>query len=381
MITGNKGLIRDINSRLVLETIINSKFISRAALSKKLGLTKATISAIVQDLINNNLVTEIGSDDTTLGRKPILLGFNRNAGYVICVDLGEDTISVLKTDLLGEDRTLKRIKKPKCEFIIQAITDLIETMIQDFRKTPYGLVGLTLGVYGSVDEPNVIYDTSNTICVTNIAMELERQFQTPVYLYKDSALSVFAEKIYAYDASNLVEICIASQVRLGIMIQNEIYTGFQGRAGEIGHMVVEPGGKACTCGNFGCFNQYLSETILLKEYAEKRGIADIGMEIFISHYEAGIPESILMVDTFTKYLSLCIHNVICTYNPEVIILNSNLTNALPSIISRAKESLNKQGYNNISLVPSTLHKSSVLLGGTNIAVKNFLSISNLRLPN
>jgi predicted NBD/HSP70 family sugar kinase len=381
MITGNKGLIRDINSRLVLETIINSKFISRAALSKKLGLTKATISAIVQDLINNNLVTEIGSDDTTLGRKPILLSFNRNAGYVICVDLGEDTISVLKTDLLGEDRTLKRIKKPKCELIIQAITDLIETMIQDFRKTPYGLVGLSLGVYGSVDEPNVIYDTSNTICVTNIAMELERQLQTPVYLYKDSALSVFAEKIYAYDASNLVEICFATQVRLGILIQNEIYTGFQGRAGEIGHMVVEPGGKACTCGNFGCYNQYLSETILLKEYAEKRGIADIGMETFLSHYEAGVPESILMVDTFTKYLSLCIHNVICTYNPEVIILNSNLTNALPSIISRAKESLNKQGYNNISLVPSTLHKSSVLLGGTNIAVKNFLSISNLRLPN
>jgi predicted NBD/HSP70 family sugar kinase len=211
-------------------------------------------------------------------------------------------------------------------------------------------------------------------------MELERQFQTPVYLYKDSALSVFAEKIYAYDASNLVEICIASQVRLGIMIQNEIYTGFQGSAGEIGHMVVEPGGKACTCGNFGCYNQYLSETILLKEYAEKRGIADIGMETFLSHYEAGIPESILMVDTFTKYLSLCIHNVICTYNPEVIILNSNLTNALPSIISLIKENLNRQGLDNISLVPSTLNKSSVLLGGTNIAVKNFLSISNLRLP-
>jgi predicted NBD/HSP70 family sugar kinase len=104
------------------------------------------------------------------------------------------------------------------------------------------------------------------------------------------------------------------------------------------------------------------------------------METFLSHYEAGVPESILMVDTFTKYLSLCIHNVICTYNPEVIILNSNLTNALPSIISLINENLNRQGLDNISLVPSTLNKSSVLLGGTSIAVKNFLSISNLRLP-
>ena len=79
MITGSKELIRDINTRLVLETIINNGSISRAAIAKHLGLTKATISAIVQELIVKRLVIEIGSDDTSHGRKPILLSLNKKA--------------------------------------------------------------------------------------------------------------------------------------------------------------------------------------------------------------------------------------------------------------------------------------------------------------
>ena len=68
MITGSKELIRDINLTLVLETIISKGPISRAAISKTLGLTKATISAIVTDLIQKQLIIEVGSDNTHLGR-------------------------------------------------------------------------------------------------------------------------------------------------------------------------------------------------------------------------------------------------------------------------------------------------------------------------
>ena len=73
MVTGSKELIRDINTHLVLETIINEASISRAATAKHLGLTKDTVSAIVQDLINLKLVIEIGSDDTSLGENPSFL--------------------------------------------------------------------------------------------------------------------------------------------------------------------------------------------------------------------------------------------------------------------------------------------------------------------
>ena len=72
MVTGSRELIREMNRRLVLETVINDGPLSRAAISKKLGLTKATISAIVQDLLEEQYIEEIGSDQTQYGRKPIL---------------------------------------------------------------------------------------------------------------------------------------------------------------------------------------------------------------------------------------------------------------------------------------------------------------------
>lgn len=71
MVTGSRELIREMNRRLVLETVINDGPLSRAAISKKLGLTKATISAIVQDLLDEQYIEEIGSDQTQYGRKPI----------------------------------------------------------------------------------------------------------------------------------------------------------------------------------------------------------------------------------------------------------------------------------------------------------------------
>ena len=83
----NQEMIRDNNRRLVLEYIVNNPPVSRAALSKELKLTKATISAIVQDLLLQNLILEIGSAKTSLGRKPILLEFNQQYGFVLAIDV------------------------------------------------------------------------------------------------------------------------------------------------------------------------------------------------------------------------------------------------------------------------------------------------------
>ena len=108
MRTGSKELIRDINSHLILEIILREGKISRAALSKQSGLTKATVSAIVLELIEKNLVIEVGSDDTSMGRKPILLTFNASCGHVLSIDLNVDTIAAMTSNLLGENCRLKQ---------------------------------------------------------------------------------------------------------------------------------------------------------------------------------------------------------------------------------------------------------------------------------
>ena len=87
MPTGNQEYIRDMNRSLVLEASSITPRLPGRDLSKMLHLTKATISNIVQELIDRELVLEVGSGDAPMGRKPILLTFHNRCGYVVSVDL------------------------------------------------------------------------------------------------------------------------------------------------------------------------------------------------------------------------------------------------------------------------------------------------------
>jgi predicted NBD/HSP70 family sugar kinase len=379
MVTGSKELIRDINTNLVLETIINQNAISRAAIAKHLGLTKATISAIVQELINKKLVIEIGSDDTSLGRKPILLSLNKKAGYVICIDVGVDTISALVSDLLGEDCSLKQIKTPKNP------SDLINVLIQLIKSmklpkgSPYGLVGITLGIHGVIANNHVSFTPYYDLSDLNLAEELGDHFNTQVYLENEANLSVIGEMTFQYDYPNIANISIHSGVGLGIIIDHELYTGYNGRAGEFGHTIIEIDGRQCPCGNKGCLEQYVSERTLLQQLAQRKGLEKISFDSFSQMYEKEDPDAQEIMEQFVKYMSVCVNNVLNAYNPDIVVINSSFTIFFPHITKRIEEALKSRMNSFVKIVPSVLQDTSILLGGVCVAIKGFLGIHNLKL--
>jgi len=381
MITGSKELIRDINTQLVLETIINHATISRAATAKILGLTKATISAIVQDLINRKLVIEIGSDDTNLGRKPILLSLNKKAGYVISIDLGVETISALVCDLAGEDSSLKQIKTPKnINNIVEEIIKLIESMKLP-SDTPYGLVGITIGIHGVTVNNEVSFAPYYNLSGLKLAERLSQHFDAPVYLENEANLSVMGEKTFQYDYSNIANISVHSGIGLGIIINDRLYTGYSGRAGEFGHTIVEIDGRKCPCGNHGCLEQYVSERVLLKEFAALKGLEEADFNYYRKMYEENDPDAVRIMNQFIKYMSVCINNILNAFNPEIVIINSSFTIHFPNVLEKIESSLRSRMNSYIKIVPSVLRDTSILLGGACVAIKNFLGINNLKLNN
>jgi len=379
MVTGSKELIRDINTNLVLETIINQNAISRAAIAKHLGLTKATISAIVQELINRKLVIEIGSDDTNLGRKPILLSLNKKAGYVICIDIGVETISALVADLLGEDCSLKQIKTPKNPAnLVNILIQLVESMKLP-KGSPYGLVGITLGIHGVIANNRVSFAPYYNLSNLNLAEELSAHFNTPVYLENEANLSAIGEMTFQYDYPNIANISIHSGVGLGIIINHELYAGYNGRAGEFGHTIVEIDGRQCPCGNRGCLEQYVSERTLLQQFAKKKGLEEVNFDYFSKMYEKDDPDAKEIMDQFIKYMSVCVNNVLNAYNPDIVVINSSFTIFFPHITNRIEEALRSKMNSYVKIVPSVLQDTSILLGGVCVAIKGFLGIRNFQL--
>lgn len=382
MVTGSKELIRDINSNLVLEAIINSSPISRATISKNLGLTKATISAIVQELINKNLVIEIGSDDTSLGRKPILLSFNKNAGYSICIDLGVENLSALISDLQGENCRLKQVKTPKnIDSLIPALITLIDVLKKDSLNTPYGLVGITLGIHGVTVNNKISFTPYYDLTSLDLPNALSNHFNVPVFVENEANLSVIGEKTFMYDYPNIANISVHSGIGLGLMVDDDLYTGFSGHAGEFGHTIIEMDGRVCPCGNHGCLEQYVSERVLLQEFAKTKGLEQVEFDYFSSMYQTGDIDAIHIIQKFIKYMTVCVNNILNAYNPDIIIINSSFTIFFPNLIHKIEENLSSRMNQFEHIVPSALQDTSILLGGICVSIKNFLGVNKLQLSN
>src|SRR5690348_7911021 len=99
--TGDQALIKRMNTAIVLESVLQGAPLSRADISALTGLNKATVSSLVQDLIDSGLVREIGTGQSSGGRKPVLLEFVAESGYAVGVDLGVNYVRGVLTDLRG----------------------------------------------------------------------------------------------------------------------------------------------------------------------------------------------------------------------------------------------------------------------------------------
>lgn len=378
MITGSKELIRDINQTLVLETIINKGPISRADISKEIGLTKATISAIVTDLLQKELILEIGSGNTKYGRKPILISFNEDAGYVISIDVGVEHIVAICSNLLGKGSIVNTVDTPKTkEGIKEALVKIIDNILDKDYNTAYGLVGIALGIHGVVEDNKVTFAPYYDLTESDLGDYLEKKFNTRVYCENEANLSVLGEHIFIKDFKNIANISIHSGVGLGLIIDGDLYTGYSGYAGEIGHTIIDVDGRPCPCGNKGCLEQYVSEQALLKEFKERKNLDNLDFKTLASMYQDRDEDAIAMFDKFTKFMTVCINNTLNSYNPDIVIINSSFTHYFPEITKKIEASLNSRLNSVLHIYPSKLQGKSILIGGVSVVVKDFLGVRNI----
>lgn len=374
MVTGSKELIRDMNTQLVLRTIMEEGPISRASVSQKLGLTKATVSAIVQVLLDRELVLEVGSDDTKRGRKPILLELNKSCAYSITIDLSTDYITLFSANLMGENCVLKQFENQESQTtILPALIRIIEEMGDQLPSSTYGLVGICIGIHGVVHKNQLVFVPYSPYQGLDFANTLEKYFQIPVLVENEANLSVLGEWAYSFHAKNMLSISVHSGIGVGIIMDNQLITGQDGYAGEFGHTIISIDGRPCPCGNQGCLEQYGSERALLKELTEKKG-RKITPEHFMHLYQKGDEDALHTMDLFVKYMAIAISNLLTTFNPEIIVINSSFTMNFPDKVQDIYEHIHNKMAKYCNLVPSRLQDTAILLGGVYLCSRKFLDL-------
>jgi predicted NBD/HSP70 family sugar kinase len=280
---------------------------------------------------------------------------------------------------MGEECSLKQIKTPKNPVnILNILIDLIESMKLP-QNTPYGLVGITLGIHGVIANNQVSFTPYYNLAGINFSDGLEQHFNTPVYLENEANLSVIGEKTFQYDYPNIANISVHSGIGLGIIINHHLYTGYSGRAGEFGHTIIEIDGRQCPCGNKGCLEQYVSERSLLQEFSRRKAIEEVTFDQFRCAYEIKDPDAVAIMEDFIRYMSVCVNNILNAYNPDIVIVNSSFTIYFPHVTEQIEAALKSRMNSYIKIVPSVLQDTSILLGGICVAIKGFLGIELLKL--
>ena len=370
----DKYIIREMNEKLVLKTIIQEGSISRADIAKQLSLNKTSVSSIVADLIEKDLVMETGAGESSGGRKPILVMFNFKAGYSLSFDVGPDYISSLLTYLDGSfvADSYSSGEVVSGDDLFGVLRESIGKYLGLISRSTYGITGICIGLHGIVNEDRLVFSPFYSLDCRRLKEEVEGSFSIPVLMENEANLAALGEQRLEPSVSNLVSLSVKYGIGAGVILNGELYTGADGHAGEVGHLITVMNGRQCPCGNHGCLEQYASEYNILQAYKEYSNLGSVNFMRFKQDYFHNKPMAHTVMAQFIQYMAIAVNNLITTFNPEIIIINSRITNQIEGIVEQIKSQLLYKGQGKIIINASKLDRQATLLGGAHLNNVRFL---------
>ncbi|MFB1098710.1 ROK family protein [Terribacillus sp. JSM ZJ617] len=385
--TFNQHVVKKGNKSLVLQTIQEYTPISRADIANKTGLNKGTVSSQVSELLAEDLILESGPGVSSGGRRPVMLLFNHLAGYSIGVDIGVNYILGILTDLQGNitNEKITHFNDLSYEEIQIQLNMIIDSLLLSMPPSSYGLVGIGVGVPGTVStEGEILLAPNLNWRNKDLKGFLEEKYDVPVLIENEANAGAYGEKKFGAGQSsdNLIYISVGIGIGVGLILNGELYKGHNGFSGELGHMTIEVDGPLCRCGNQGCWELYASEKALLNSAAEK-GIRPaegqkLSLEMLNELAEGGDPVSINIFQEIGNYLGIGINNIINIFNPEQIIVGNRLAssgNLLRESIKEKQKQMLRTHQKDLNICFSQLSRYSAALGASAYASENFLAIN------
>ena len=385
LITGNSKVLRSINRTRILNIIREAQPISRSHIAKLTGLNKSTVSSIISDLLNEDLIFEQNSVDQNVGRNPINLFLKLNKFLVGAINIDSSITRLAIADIDGSIKAQSSIDtdsgNPE-KFIELCINEILSLC----RNSNINhLEGLGISIAGIVDSKNLVVNFAPNLGWEdfNIGKVISKVLPdvNNIAVGNDAKSSALAELWFGnheMDLSNSVFLSIGAGIGTGIIIENELMNGEYQASGEFGHMVIFEGGEPCTCGNNGCWEAYASDRAIVNQYlAKKPGNFDHNVDLMAQDIiEFAKNNDQLSIDVLKKtgfYLGLGISNIIKAIDPHAIIIGGKITQVWDIIYPEILKVVTQRAYfgkkKNIKILPTSLKVLPRLLGAATLAIE------------
>ncbi|MBU5465384.1 ROK family transcriptional regulator [Virgibacillus sp. MSJ-26] len=370
---GTFQLMKSVNKSIILNKIRTSEPISRAQIAKETKLTPPTVSSIVRELIEQDLVKESELGESKGGRKPTMLLVNKDGFYVIGVDAGPKTIECILSNLSGQikDRVVVSIESPLTnESFLDLLKSGIRKILQNVKERSK-VLGIGMAMHGVVDVARGTSLFAPILQLSNIPIkdELEREFDLVVQVENDARAMTLGESWFGEhgDVSSMMAVNLGSGVGAGVAINGKLYHGSTDLAGEVGHMTIDMNGERCECGNRGCLESFASAPSIVNR-ANKRMP---GKNITSSRevYELALEndkECVELLQRTGAIIGIGLTNLIHVLNPELIIIGGGVSKSERFILRPIRETISMRGLTKEAketrVVVSELGDDATILG-------------------
>ncbi|HBW2223571.1 TPA: ROK family transcriptional regulator [Klebsiella quasipneumoniae subsp. quasipneumoniae] len=254
------------NRRVIIEAVRLHGELTRAELARLTALTPQTVSNIVAELEQMDLLTSHQPRRASgRGQPAVPVSLNPASAWSIGIHLDHQTLIVVLVDLAGEVhfRRLILVQKPQPGATFARLAEVLD----EIRALPTLDWSRVLGMGVVMPGPFGVEGISSTGPTTlngwegiDVAAELGRLSGLPVTLENDATVAAIGERFHgvARQLNSFVYLYIGTGLGAGIFSDGHVYTGHAHNAGEVGHIVVAPNGRPCYCGNEGCLERYVS---------------------------------------------------------------------------------------------------------------------------
>lgn len=332
-------------------------------LTRELHISVPTMTKLVQELVDDSIVNDLGKVETPGGRRPNVFGLANSAIYFAGINVARDHMAYVITDLQNNiiiehtDNSFELVDRPQClERICQNIENFIATSGVDREK----ILGVGVSIVGRVNPEtgrSYKYFTSSEESLTDI---ISARIGIRVMLENDTRARCYAEYTTgkAKNESNVLYLHMGRGVAIGIVIDGKLYYGKNGFAGEFGHIPFFDNEIICACGKKGCLETEVSGIALENKIVDliERGVNthlrdmyDRGESIHINDIINAARNddnlSIELIEEAGEKVGKAVAFLINTFNPETVIVGGNLAMAGEYLMLPLKSSTSKYSLN------------------------------------
>jgi predicted NBD/HSP70 family sugar kinase len=324
---------RQINRRIALNFIRRHNPMSRADLARRSGLQRSTVSAIVDQLIDEGWVTEGAVGHAPRGRRPRFLHLNVERAGILAVELRPEVTTV---GLAGVDaRFLQQTSWPTphtAEAFVRRLARTVATLRREHPRVVCEGIGISLPGRVGMDgrllfAPNLRWDD------VNLATLIESAVGLPVVLENAANACALAELWFGRHPENIkhiLAVTVSEGIGVGLLVNGQLLHGGHSMAGEFGHVTIDEEGPPCPCGKRGCWERYASNSAAVQHYVHgpTSEVAEIPrFEDLLRFADHGDSRAIQALERMARFLGFGLAGLATGLAPEVIVVIGEMTAA------------------------------------------------------